>query len=425
MIQSEFLSALLSEKSPAAAVESGINREWFDADHRKVWEFTLGFFSKYRKMPGADALRRASPTFLFDTSLPEKFGYYADQLREDYQKRLLQAATSDALVGEGAEKPVSQIAQSMANRLLEIQRVGAATSDHDLQSKSERAAEAASYEAAKKVKGLRGIPTPWPELNEIMLGLQDEHMVTVAARPGTGKSWLLVLLAHYAAHTCGKNVLFISKEMSAGEIRGRISAVHLGIDAKKLRRGQLEKAQEAKYRSYLQGKTPIKGRIVVTTDEAVGEKTGTTLIRAKIETWRPDIVMVDGAYLLRNNAGASRTSDLYDVSQDMKRIAREYKVPCLVSIQQGRPKDQREAKTGGSLATLQWADAWGQDSDEVMELVQTETMKVDRRMRLRLLKQREGELVELDMHWDFSGMRFQVASALSGAAMTVADRERL
>lgn len=425
MIQSEFLSSLLREKAPTAAVEAGVNAEWFDPEHRKVWSFILNFFGKYRKMPGADAVRRAVPTFLPDTDLPEVPQYYIDQVRQDYQKRLLQTATSDALVGEGADKPVSEIAQAMTARLMHIQRIGAATTDHDLQSKTERADEAATYEAVKKVKGLRGIATPWPELNEVMLGLQDEHMITVAARPGTGKSWLLVLLAHHAAHVHGKTVLFISKEMSAGEIRGRISAVHLGVDAKKLRRGQLDKTQEAKYRSYLQGKNPIKGRIVVTTDEAVGEKTGTTLIRAKLETWQPDILMVDGAYLLRNNPGASRTSDLYDVSQDMKRIAREFKIPTVVTIQQGRPKDQREARTGGSLATLQWADAWGQDSDEVAELVQTETMKVDRRMRFRLLKQREGELVELDMHWDFSAMRFQVASAISGAAMAVADRERL
>lgn len=263
---------------------------------------------------------------------------------------------------------------------------------------------------------MRGIPTPWGDLNRELLGLQSKHLIVVAARPGTGKTWYACILAHHAARMHGKKCLVVSKEMTESELGRRLDSLDLKLSAKLLRRGALSKADADRYRKHLL--TPSKkmaGRIIVVTDDAIGEKTGTAVIRAKLETWQPDFLVVDGAYLLRNRPDANKTADLYDVSQDLKRIAREFDIPIVATIQMARAQNEREARTGGSLAKLQWADAWGQDADEVMELFQTDAMKADRRMRSRLLKQREGELLELEHNWDFEKMDFSVIRSDSGS----------
>jgi len=256
------------------------------------------------------------------------------------------------------------------------------------------------------------------------LSVADTHCF-VAEDLIAHNTWWLCLTAHHVARVLGKSVLVISKEMSEEEIGRRLDSIHLKIDSRALRRGQLTKPQEKSYFEYLQSKKSLKGRLLVTTDDGTGEKSGTLLIRAKLEVWQPDILFVDGAYLLRNRPDANKTADLYDVSQDMKRIAREFKIPVVATLQMGRPGNEKESKQGGSLAKLQWADAWGQDSDEVMELHQTPSMKVDKRMQVRVLKQREGELLQLEHHWDFTRMNFSVASALGGDDMHANDRETL
>lgn len=429
-VQEEFVTKIIQEKTVVPAIEAGIESSWFDTDNRKAWSFVLNHWNRYGKVPSKAAFKRQFPNYVFMDS-KEPLAYHIDILRNAHQDFLLREAISKvegSTLDEIASVPerVDQLAQD----LLHVRRIGSDVMDHPWGSDKEKRHRLADYEEAAKQKGLRGIPTPWKELTSILLGWQRRQLITVSSRPGVGKSWLLCIAA-WVAKKHGHNVLFFSNEMTETEMGRRMDSLDCGISATRMRYAKLTPAELKVYKAYLTGKPKKKGgkkegQVILVTDDGEHDvKTGTLLARAKLDVFSPDLLIIDGAYLMRNTDKSSRVENLYAISADLKRISRAYNVPTLISVQMGRPKNEREARYGGSLSGMQWSDSWAQDSDVVMELVQNPTMKADRRMRIRVLKQRDGPLGELETRWDFEAMDFSTLSTTDGDTMQGEEQELL
>lgn len=423
-VQEELITKVLETGDIHPVLEAGVELDWFDTDNRKVWGFVLRHWRQHRKVPSVTALKRQFPTFE-PMKLNEPLPYCVQELVKARQDFLLQEALSKAHPNGDGQPLVSRI-DVLGQDLLRARRVGASSMDHDWGSATFRKTRWEDYQQLMKARGMRGIPTPWKELDHLVLGWQAAQLITVAARPGVGKTFFECITAHRAL-VAGKKVLLFSNEMTEQEIGRRLDALHCGISANRLRYGKLTPKELELYRKHLLAPAwKASSLIIVTDDGELDTRTGTMLVRAKVDMHEPDVVLVDGAYLMRNSeAGGRRTENQYSLSQDLKRITRSFQVPLLASVQQGRPRNEREANYGGSASTIQWADSWFQDSDVLLELVQNPTMRSDNRMRIRLLKQREGPLGELEVRWNFDSapMDFSVISKTDGAAMVEEEQE--
>lgn len=128
-------------------------------------------------------------------------------------------------------------------------------------------------------------------------------------------------------------------------------------------------------------------------------------IAGEIEKYKPDIVFIDGVYLMNDDRKSNTdTEKVYHITADLKRIAKNYKIPIVINSQADK---STSTKTGPELENISYAQSIGRDSDIVMAVYRTEMMYTDKEMGLKVLKNREGTTGKLLISWDFSDMQFK------------------
>jgi len=248
--------------------------------------------------------------------------------------------------------------------------------------------------------GETGILTPWPTINEATLGFWPEDFVLFVARLGVGKTWTLVLLANYAWHVCKKKVLFATTEMSRIKILQRWVAVHYRLAYNDLRRGRLDAFAEKKMRDGLEAIQDAEGLDIIGGDFDFRIES----LEAAIEYAEPDILFVDGAYLLRTS-GDGRFEKAANSFDELKRVAKRNGIPVVSSTQFNRQVKQDKVNSA-SVEKIAMSDAAGWNADLIYALLQSEDMKKDRRMLFKPMKFREGSGEEVETWWDFEVMNF-------------------
>ena len=89
---------------------------------------------------------------------------------------------------------------------------------------------------------LRGVPTGFKDLDNILAGLQKSDLFILAARPSMGKTAFSLGLAHNVAVKAEQTVLLFSLEMSKEQLVDRLLSTESGVDAWNLRTGNLTDA---------------------------------------------------------------------------------------------------------------------------------------------------------------------------------------
>jgi replicative DNA helicase len=191
--------------------------------------------------------------------------------------------------------------------------------------------------------GRSGVPTGFCDLDELLLGLHPGQLVTIAARPGTGKTALGTQIGVNAADA-GHPVLFVSVEMSVDELINRVLSSESRVDLQRIRSGRLAERDWPHL------------------SQAVGRLTGTPLyfldaasdtvatVRAEIRrlaaTQPPRLVIVDYLQLLQPEGRSrdNRQVDVAEIAKGLKRIAREFELPVVALAQLSRACEMRADK---------------------------------------------------------------------------------
>ena len=88
--------------------------------------------------------------------------------------------------------------------------------------------------------GLTGVPSGFPDLDDLTGGFQNGNLVVLAARPAMGKSALATNFAENAAVDHGKSVALFSLEMSETELAHRFLASRARVSSDELRKGRVK-----------------------------------------------------------------------------------------------------------------------------------------------------------------------------------------
>lgn len=245
-----------------------------------------------------------------------------------------------------------------------------------------------------------GIPFPWETITNQTGGMHPGDLSVIVARTGVGKTYALICTAVHAFLT-GASVLVYSGEMSVQDIMDRVVAFLAKIPYSNLRRGTLSPRQEDELKNALNHVKNMPNFLkVLGSGQDMGGASVSSL-RGHIMANNPDIVLIDGAYLLDDDKGSK---DKYvkagNIVRDIKRACLADKVPILISWQNNR-KGKDESADTDSLALT---DDLGQDSTTILRLFQTQDMKLQKRMRIQVLKGRETPTFSLETMWDFNNM---------------------
>ena len=213
-------------------------------------------------------------------------------------------------------------------------------------------------------------------------------------------SWWEVVVIVKPALKWDYRVLFITKEMEPEEIALRLDSSLLGFEHKKLRKGTLGNSKEKEYFEALEEvKKQYEDLLVISGDDG---GSGVTAIQGKIEEHNPDLVVIDGSYLIKDEEGGrnhyERTTN---ITRALKRLARVSEVPVYNSTQMGRQVGRNKP---GTLEDLSFSYAYAQDSDLVISLYRSKELEQAKKIGCKIAGIRDGENGHFVLNWDFLDM---------------------
>ncbi len=217
---------------------------------------------------------------------------------------------------------------------------------------------------------LIGIPTGFQRVDKLLGGLQRSDLVILAARPSVGKTSLALGFAHNAAIKFGQRVAFFSLEMSNEQVVQRLISSETGIDAQRLRRGEIEQDEWGRFMKAANDLAETYFYIDDTPGASALElRTKARRLHAEVGI---DLMVVDYLQLMRGDfRSENRVQEISSISRALKALARELNVPVLALSQLSRSVENRTDKRP-ILSDLRESGALEQDADVVMFIYRDE-----------------------------------------------------
>jgi len=258
-------------------------------------------------------------------------------------------------------------------------------------------------ELSKTRGALRGVPTGLKTLDRMLSGLQKEDLVILAARPSMGKSSLATNIAQYAAIEHGKKIGFFSLEMGRESVVDRMISAQGDIDNWRISTGNLAAEDFEKY--------GIAAGELAEAQIFIDDTPGISVIEMRTKARRLqmehglDLIIVDYLQLIHGRNLESRVQEVTYISQALKNLSRELKVPVLALSQLSRAVEQRGGVKRPQLSDLRDSGSIEQDADVVMFLYRPDDEDREN-MGLVVAKHRNGPTGEIPLFFKANRTRF-------------------
>lgn len=263
-----------------------------------------------------------------------------------------------------------------------------------------------AYERLEKLhenKGmLRGLPTGFRDLDNLLSGLQPQDLIILAARPSMGKTTFALDMARMAAIHHDKSILIFSLEMSSQQLVDRMLSAQSRVNAWNLRTGNLSSDRDfAQLRDSLDKLSKAKMYI--------DDQAGNSIVRMKALARRIkaekglDLIVVDYLQLMTTTkAHDSMVNQVTEISRSLKALAKEIDVPVLALSQLSRAVEARGGKP--RLSDLRDSGSIEQDADVVMFIHREDKGKDESEKtniaEILIEKHRNGPTGKVDLYFD-------------------------
>ena len=247
-------------------------------------------------------------------------------------------------------------------------------------------------------EALRGTPTGYTALDNVIVGMQEADLVLIGARPGMGKTSFAMNIATEAAIRTKKTVCVFSLEMSAEQLANRMLSSEAQIDSYKMRSGTLS-AEDWNAIAYASSR-------LSETEILIDDTPGVTVTAMKSKLRRVKnlgLVVVDYLQLMQGDRhNDNRVQEVGDISRGLKLLAKELAIPVICCAQLSRGPENRPDKRP-MLSDLRDSGAIEQDADIVMFLYRDEYYKDETTNQsvaeVIVAKNRHGSLDKVKLGW--------------------------
>jgi len=258
------------------------------------------------------------------------------------------------------------------------------------------------YERLKLLRenpeAVKGTPTGFTALDNVIVGLGKSDLVLVGARPGMGKTSFTMNLATAAAIATQKTVCVFSLEMSAEQLANRMLSSEALVDSYKMRSGQLEKED---WESIAHAADRLS-QAEILIDDTPG--ISVTAMKSKLRRVKNlGLVVIDYLGLMTGDRHTdNRVQEVSEISRGLKLLAKELNVPVICCAQLSRGPENRPDKRP-MLSDLRDSGAIEQDADIVMFLYRDEYYKEESPAQsiaeVIIAKNRHGSLDKVKLGW--------------------------
>lgn len=245
---------------------------------------------------------------------------------------------------------------------------------------------------------LKGTPTGYTALDNVIVGMHEADLVLIGARPGMGKTSFAMNIATEAAIKTKKTVCVFSLEMSAEQLANRMLSSEAQIDSYKMRSGNLS-SEDWNAIAYASSR-------LSETDILIDDTPGVTVTAIKSKLRRVKnlgLVIIDYLQLMQGDRrNDNRVQEIGEISRGLKLLAKELAIPVICCAQLSRGPENRPDKRP-MLSDLRDSGAIEQDADVVMFLYRDEYYKeetVDQSVaEVIIAKNRHGSLDKVKLGW--------------------------
>ena len=382
------VSKVIRDREITPALQRGITDAWFlDDENKRVWEFVRKHYAEYSEVPTAVTVKDHYPNYKI-LDVQDNIEYLLDTMVE-FRRRMLTRQGLENAVEQLQENDHESALLAMEATITKVNEQGVlGTHEIDLTKNTEERYK--EYQSLQNAEFL-GIPTGFAKIDEATAGLQGGQLVTIIAPPKTGKSQIALKMA-INIHRQGKIPMFQSFEMNNHEQQQRHDAMRANISHGRLRRGKLLPKEEARYIDILNEMEKEHSFHLV---DAVNGITVSALA-AKIEQAKPDIVFVDGVYLMLDEiTGEMNTPQaITNVTRALKRLAQKIDKPIIITTQTLLWKMRAGKVTADSIG---YSSSFFQDSDVILGL---EPIEEDEELRnLKVVASRNCGPTETALTW--------------------------
>lgn len=414
------LGSLLIDKDAISVVSTMLYPSHFYNDNNgKIYEAMLVLYeerkpidlltvsTKLKKMKAYDKVGGATYLTELTNFVPSaaNIEHYANIVREHATRRLL--IQTGNKISELAYAPDGELKEILDRSEASLFSISQAHIRQDFIPIKEALAQSFDRidELHKKGVGFRGVPTGFLDLDNKLSGMQDSNLLILAARPGQGKTAMAANIAQHVALREKLTVGFFSLEMSKEELIDRFLVGQANIDAWKLKTGRLSE-EDFTLLSEAMGELAEAPLFIDDTPGISLMEMRTKARRLQLEHGLKFLIvdylqLIDPGRRLEN-----RVQEVSLVSQSLKNLARELKIPVLAISQLSRAVEHRGEKRP-QLADLRESGAIEQDADVVVFLYKEDDDFTDRMLtNIVIAKHRNGPVGEFQMLFDGPRLRF-------------------
>jgi len=326
-------------------------------------------------------------------------------------RRLIEAAADISELGQSEDEDVEKILDKAEQKLFAVSQKHARQDFIPIRDILGEAFERIET-IHKEGNVLRGVPTGFRGLDNILGGLQRSDLVVLAARPSLGKTTLaLDFLRHIAVREKIPAAMF-SLEMSKDQLVDRLLSSQAEVDLWKLRTGKLE--DEGDYNDFQR----LGEAFGVLSDAPIFiDDSGTanimemrTLARRLQMEHGIKLIVVDYLQLMEGRrANEGRVQEIAEISRSLKGLARELNIPVLALSQLSRAVESRSPQIP-KLSDLRESGSIEQDADVVLFIYREDREKKDTERKniadIMVAKHRNGPLGRVVLYFNERTVKF-------------------
>lgn len=248
-----------------------------------------------------------------------------------------------------------------------------------------------------------GVPTGLIDLDRLMGGLQPSDLIIIASRPGVGKSSLALTIAANAALKHDSVVAMFTLEMASEQLVQRLISARTGIDAQRLRLGQIA---DMEWDQFTQASSVLsEATIFIDDTPSPSPMEIRTKARRLAAEYDLDLIIIDYLQLMQGGTRQSenRVQEISYISRALKGLARELDVPVVALSQLSRAVESRQDRRP-ILSDLRESGSIEQDADVVMFIYRDEMYNQDTDRAhiadIIVAKHRNGPVDTISLHFD-------------------------
>lgn len=436
--EASLLGALLIDSEAIVKVADALSaRDFYDDRHRYIYEAAVHLYESHSPIDVLTLTERLKDQQLLDTVggpsyITELTNFvptaaHVEQYAEiiatkAMRRRLIKASQDITSLSYDEAHGLKELIEEAEARLFEVSERHVSQDLVSLETILSNSFD--RLDELHKDKGkIRGIPTGFKDLDNILAGFQRSDLIILAARPSMGKTALSLNLAHNVAVKAQMPVLVFSLEMSKEQLVDRLLSAEAAVDAWNLRTGNLTDGDFERIGQAM----GVLSEAPMYIDDTPSITVSDLRTKARREAHQHELGLIVVDYLQLMSGGArfggdgNRVQEISEISRGLKGIARELNVPVIALSQLSRSVESRSPQIP-QLADLRESGSIEQDADVVAFIYREEYYNPDSDRKnitdLFIKKHRNGATGHVELFFDRDKQRFKSLDTRHTSAFT-------